>query len=500
MITGLIILAAVGILAWGLYRALPLGKLGIVAWAQSSVLMVPWLLLFGLGDLGVPINLVEVLFSLVLSIGIYIGLGRWLRAIAAQLPPQPLPPKTLSTDTAQPPVEANGNSTVAPTLTPASPVSAPPMTLEPSMPDADQKAIQGIFGIDTFFVTETLPYQGGVICNGNLRGEPAFVHQRLSASLQERLPDQYRLFLIRNPQDKPVVVILPRRNDPKPATVGQKVLAAGLFMAAIATCLETSALLQNFSFFAVPSQVMRALPLAIGILSTQAAHELGHRLTANRYQVRLSLPFLIPTWQIGTFGAITRFESLLPNRKALFDIALAGPGAGGLVSLLILLMGLVLSDVSSPIKVATSFFQSSVLVGTLARVVLGDLLKEPVISIHPLVAIGWLGLVVTALNLMPAGQLDGGRMVQAIYGRKVASRSTVMTLIILGVASLTSALPLYWALVILFLQRNLDQPALEEVTELDDTRAGLGLLALFLMAATLIPLAPGLAGRLGIGG
>jgi membrane-associated protease RseP (regulator of RpoE activity) len=116
------------------------------------------------------------------------------------------------------------------------------------------------------------------------------------------------------------------------------------------------------------------------------------------------------------------------------------------------------------------------------------------------VAIGWLGLVVTALNLMPAGQLDGGRMVQAIYGRKVASRSTVMTLIILGVASLTSALPLYWALVILFLQRNLDQPALEEVTELDDTRAGLGLLALFLMAATLIPLAPGLAGRLGIGG
>ena len=122
------------------------------------------------------------------------------------------------------------------------------------------------------------------------------------------------------------------------------------------------------------------------------------------------------------------------------------------------------------------------------------------VSIHPLVVIGWLGLVITAINLMPAGQLDGGRIVQSIYGRKTAGRTTVATLIVLGIATLANPLALYWAIVILVLQRNLERPALNELVEPNDARAALGLLVLFLMAATLLPLTPGLAGRLGIGG
>ncbi|MEL6385600.1 MAG: site-2 protease family protein, partial [Cyanobacteria bacterium J06626_18] len=100
---------------------------------------------------------------------------------------------------------------------------------------------------------------------------------------------------------------------------------------------------------------------------------------------------------------------------------------------------------------------------------------------------------------LPAGQLDGGRIVQAIYGRKTAGRATAVTLVILGIASLANPLALYWAALILFLQRNLERPAQNELTEPDDARAALGLLALFLTLATLIPLTPTLAGRLGIG-
>jgi membrane-associated protease RseP (regulator of RpoE activity) len=114
--------------------------------------------------------------------------------------------------------------------------------------------------------------------------------------------------------------------------------------------------------------------------------------------------------------------------------------------------------------------------------------------------IGWLGLVITALNLMPAGVLDGGRVVQAIYGRKTAGRATVATLIILAVASLANPVAMYWAIAILFLQRELERPSLNEITEPDDTRAALGLVALFLMISVLLPLTPALAGRLGIGG
>jgi membrane-associated protease RseP (regulator of RpoE activity) len=165
-----------------------------------------------------------------------------------------------------------------------------------------------------------------------------------------------------------------------------------------------------------------------------------------------------------------------------------------------LLTGLVLSHPGSLFQIPVGFFQSSILIGTLSKVVLGDTLAQPLVDVHPLTVIGWLGLVITAINLMPAGQLDGGRIVQAIYGRKVARRTTVATLILLGFASLANPLALYWAILILFLQRNLERPSLEELTEPDDARAALGLLALFLMVATLLPLTPSLAGRLGIGG
>jgi len=104
---------------------------------------------------------------------------------------------------------------------------------------------------------------------------------------------------------------------------------------------------------------------------------------------------------------------------------------------------------------------------------------------------------------MPAGQLDGGRIVQAIYGRKTAQRTTIATLILLGIVSFVNpANPviLYWLVIIAFLQRGLERPTLNEISEPDDARAALGLLALFLMIATMIPITPGLAGRLGIGG
>jgi membrane-associated protease RseP (regulator of RpoE activity) len=164
-----------------------------------------------------------------------------------------------------------------------------------------------------------------------------------------------------------------------------------------------------------------------------------------------------------------------------------------------LVIGLLLSHPGSLFQLPSQFFQGSILVGTLARVVLGSALQSPVVDIHPLVVIGWLGLIITALNLMPAGQLDGGRIIQAIYGRKIAGRATIATLAVLALVSLGNSLAMYWAIVIVFLQREQERPSLNEISEPDDARAALGLLALFLMITTLIPLTPALAGRLGIG-
>lgn len=486
-----VVLVAFGILVWGFYRARPFGKLGILAWLQSVVLMAPWLLFFGFFAAGIYINIAGILLLLLFSTGIYIFLGRQLRNAGQDAILKQRATERLATE----------NSQATTTSENAKPVEviAEVKVEAVKIPEEDLSTIKSIFGIDTFFVTETIPYQEGVVFRGNLRGEAEAIHNRLTKSLQERLNDKYRLFLVENTDGKPVMIVLPSRNDPRPMQVQQKVFAGILLIATIATSLEAASLLLNFDLFNNPSRFAEALPISLGILTILITHEIGHWWLARKYQVKLTWPFFLPAVQIGSFGTITRFGSLLPNRKALFDIALAGPAFGGIVSLIMLVIGLLLSHPGSLFQLPNTFFQGSILVGSLARVVLGSSLQESLVNVHPLVIIGWLGLVITALNLMPAGQLDGGRIVQAIYGRKTAGRATFATLVVLALVSLGNTLAMYWAIVIFFLQRDGERPSLNEITEPDDARAALGLLALFLMISTLLPLTPALAGRLGIG-
>lgn len=504
MITGLFLLVALGVLGWGFWRARPYGKLGILAWLQSVVLMAPWLIFFGLFAVGIDLNLVAVLFLFVASVGLYIFLGSRLRSLGAN---EALARKFSTAAEAH--RSAASTTEDAETTTGSEPdatASGPSQTTSETVPELlpipaeDLQAIKGIFGIDTFFATETIPYQNGAIFKGNLRGEVEESHARLSEILAERLGDRYRLYLIEGPDGKPVVVVLPSANDPQPTTGVQLILAGVLAIATVVTCMEAIGFLLGFDLLSDFSRFRETLPLSFCILAVLAAHELGHRFAAQQHNVKLSVPFFLPTWQIGAFGALTRFESVLPNRSVLFDVAFAGPAAGGIVSFVMLLTGLLLSHEGSYFQLPAEFFQGSILVGALSRVVLGAALQQPVVDVNPLVVIGWIGLLITAINVLPAGQLDGGRIVQSIYGRKIAGRTTIGSLVLLGLAALVNPLALYWAVLILFLQRDLERPALNELSEPNDARAALGLLALFLMAATLLPLTPSLAGRLGIGG
>jgi membrane-associated protease RseP (regulator of RpoE activity) len=481
-----VLLAAFGILAWGFYRAKPYGKSGILAWLQSVILMTPWVIFLGLFALGIYLNLATILLLLVGSVVAYIWLGSRLRSSK-----QDILPKEKKVEQSTSPLPNPGALDNA-VLSESIPI-----------PEEDLKKLQSIFGIDTFFTTQTIPYQEGAIFRGNLRGEADVVQPCLAERLEAHFGNKYRLFLVEGVEAKPVVIVLPSSNDPQPMTLGQKNLALVLFIATIVTTLEAGGILLGFDLFSNWPRYLEPLPLSLGLWSILIAHEMGHHLIAKRYNIRLSLPFFLPTWQIGSFGAVTRFESLIPHRSALFDIALAGPACGGLVSFILLILGLILSHPGSLFQVPSQFFQGSILVGALAKIVLGDALQNPLVDVHPLTIVGWLGLVITALNLMPAGQLDGGRIIQAVYGRKIARRTTLATLIILGIVTLvnpSNPIPLYWAVVIIFLQRDLERPSLNELSEPDDARAAWGLLALFLMLVTLIPLSPTLAGNLGIGG
>jgi membrane-associated protease RseP (regulator of RpoE activity) len=487
-----LIVITLGILGWGYYRNRDLGKFGILSWLQSAVLMIPWLLSFGALAAGLYINLAGVLLLLVISTGLYIWLGTQVR-IAAQDP-------EVAVKLVERQAKSQRKQADIPTENGAQALSIAMEML--TMPEADLSAIKGIFGIDTFYATETLAYQQGAIFKGNLRGEAATVHRRLSDKLRDKVGEKYRLFLVPDPEERPVVVVLPSGNDPQAATVTQQILAVVMFIATIATSLEAMGVFLGFDFYSHPDRVREILPLVLGIWTILIAHEAGHQILAKMRRVKIGLPFFLPTGQIGSFGAITRFESLVPDRSTLFDIALAGPATGGIISLLMLIGGLLSSHAGSGLELPSQFFQGSILVGTLAKIILGAAIHQATLSIHPLVVIGWLGLVINALNLMPAGQLDGGRIVQAIYGRKTAQRSTLITLVILGFVAFFNPANLvifYWLILVGFLQRGLERPSLDEITEPNDTRAAWGLLALFLMAATVIPFSPDLAGKLGIG-
>lgn len=491
-----IAIGASGLLIWGFSRARKDGKLGILSWLQSAILMAPWLLFFGLFAAGIYLNPVGILFLLVASTVAYIILGNRLRASGQDAFLRERARQRLQEAREQEDAAALRELEKSAPSTPTSLESAP-------IPKEDLQAIQGIFSIDTFFATETIPYQEGAIFKGNLRSDSEPAIAKLSARLQKTCGDRYRLFLVEGTEGRPVVIVLPSSEEPAPTTAGQKLLAAVMAIASLFATLEAFSLLLGFDLVFSPQRFREAVPLTLGLWSILAAHEIGHRLAARRYQARLGVPFVIPSLQIGSFGTITRFESFLPTRNVLFDIALAGPASGGILSLLLLLVGLLLSNSESAFQVPTQFFQASLLVGALAKVVLGAQLEQVLTNVHPLAIVGWLGLVITALNLMPAGQLDGGRIVQAIYGRRTARRTTIATLIVLVIVAFSNPsnpIPLYWGGLILFLQRGLERPSLNELAEPDDARAALGLLALFLMLATLIPWTPSLAGRLGIGG
>ncbi|OAB57178.1 peptidase M50 [Phormidium willei BDU 130791] len=523
-----IVLFAAGILVWGYVRARPYGKIGLLSWLQSVSVTAPWLVFFGLLAAGIYINLALELLVIVLSIIVYIALGRQLRQ-AAQDPQERADLQNLlqnkmakgefsdgddasSTDSGTPEAPRSPSDSPSPPSREApreevgssQPRMKPDMAkaaLEfPAIPDEDLRKIQEIFAIDTFFCTETIPYQSGAIFKGNLRGEPEPSYDLLSSRLRERLGDRYRLFLVPDPEGKPVVVILPQDRDPQPLSQGQQLLALGLAVATVVTSLETAGIFLGFDLFSDFGRWPETLPLALGIWMVLLIHELGHRLMASRYGVRLSPPFFLPTWQIGSFGAITRFESLIPNRSVLFDVAIAGPLAGGLASLAMVVVGLLLSNSGSLFQLPTEFFRGSVLVALLAKGFLAQSLNQALVTVHPLVILGWLGLVVNAINLMPAGQLDGGRAIQAIYGRKIAGRATIATLIVLAIATFANPLALYWAIIILVLQRELERPSLNEIREPNDTRAIISLVSLLMMLLILLPLTPSLALRLGIGG
>lgn len=164
------------------------------------------------------------------------------------------------------------------------------------------------------------------------------------------------------------------------------------------------------------------LSFSIPLMLILLAHEMGHYSFARRYGVDTTLPYFIPApfpslFFIGTFGAFIRMRSPARSRRAMFDIGAAGPWAGFIVAMIAIVIGLHLSTVS-PLDNSAGGLQlgNSLIFWTISRAVLGVNPNSVNVDLHPIAFAGWLGLFVTALNLLPIGQLDGGHVIYSLLG------------------------------------------------------------------------------------
>lgn len=159
---------------------------------------------------------------------------------------------------------------------------------------------------------------------------------------------------------------------------------------------------------------------SLAVITILFAHEMGHYLACRFHHVPATLPFFIPLPPplnpFGTMGAVIRIQGQIPNRKALFDIGVAGPLAGMFFTILALIVGLHLP--TQPASAEGISLGMSLLFRGLAHVINPVLLTDANVAIHPVAFAGWVGLFVTSLNLLPVGQLDGGHVIYAMWPRK----------------------------------------------------------------------------------
>jgi membrane-associated protease RseP (regulator of RpoE activity) len=243
-------------------------------------------------------------------------------------------------------------------------------------------------------------------------------------------------------------------------------------------------------FFTEPLAILDGFPFAITVMTILLCHEMGHYVLARAHRVDASLPYFIPappTLFTGTFGAFIRIRTLPPHRRALFDIGAAGPWAGFLVAVPAVIFGLQESEVR-PLDETEGglMFGDSLLFSLLTRLVLGVDSDEVLIQLSPVALAGWFGLLVTCLNLLPVGQLDGGHVAYAVFGHRHhwISRGVIVTLVILGIGGWPGWF--VWAALLLILGLRHPRPW-DPATPLDRRRLVAALLTLVVFALTFMP-------------
>jgi membrane-associated protease RseP (regulator of RpoE activity) len=264
-------------------------------------------------------------------------------------------------------------------------------------------------------------------------------------------------------------------------------LHALLLGATVLTTLFVGALHAGVDPFARPLAILAGWPFALCIIAVLGSHELAHYLAARRLGVDATPPYFLPVPHplTGTMGAFIRIRSPVPSRSALVRVGVAGPLVGFLVCLPVTVVGLVLSRAEVVAGRDVLALGTPPLFALLSGLIHGPLAAGQDVMLHPVALAGWLGMFVTALNLLPVGQLDGGHIAYALLGRHYRKFTLAMLGVLLAGGLLWPGWA-FWALLIaVFGLRH--PPPLDDVTPLGRADVALAVAGLVVFALTFIP-------------
>lgn len=235
-----------------------------------------------------------------------------------------------------------------------------------------------------------------------------------------------------------------------------------------------------------PRYLLQGLPFSLTLIGVLLTHEMGHYLTARYYRVDASLPYFLPVpTLIGTFGAFIRIRSAIVSKRILFDIGIAGPLAGFFVLVLPLFVGVSLSKVIPGIATA-----GDVEFGTPLLLRLMEMLQFPGVPVeniylHPMARGAWVGVMATALNLLPIGQLDGGHILYAFLGERMKYFSWLLVAVFIPMGYFYAYSWWFWAAILFFF--GMKHPAMVDPTPIGSGRTKLAFVALAVLILSFTP-------------
>lgn len=262
-----------------------------------------------------------------------------------------------------------------------------------------------------------------------------------------------------------------------------------LFVLTFMTTLFAGALMSGVIPWEQPGKIYLGLRFSLTLLLILLTHEMSHYFMSRRHHVSATLPYFIPAPSIiGTFGAIIKMKPPIPDRRSLIDIGASGPIGGFIIAVIACIIGLTLSEVKPAGEIQEGIaFGSSILFTMLSKIILNVDPEKYDVILHPVAFAGWIGLLVTSLNLLPIGQLDGGHIIYALFGKKhtLISKSTIPVLIALGVFFWPGWL--IWAVLMIVLGYR-HPPVVYPYIQLDGKRKLIGWISLVMFILTFTPM------------